>query len=271
MAYQHILVKTGPVASVTLNRPHVRNAMDDATLRELTAAFKALSKDKNLRAVVVRGAGQDFCAGADINWMHRAGKLPPAKSRKDAKLLLDMALAVDACPVPVVAAVQGNVFGGGLGLASACDIILAEENARMSFSEARLGIIPAVISCFVVPRIGEAQARRYYLTGEIFNMKTAKHLGIVHELTHADELAERTDAIVANILKNGPNAVRTAKALLRKFPSLNFNARAKLVLDTLTRLRRSPEGQEGLSAFLQKRPAAWMASASAAPKPSAAK
>jgi len=271
MAYQHILVETGPVASVTLNRPHVRNAMDDTTLRELTAAFKALSKDKNLRAVVARGAGQDFCAGADINWMHRAGKLPPAKSRKDAKLLLDMALAVDACPVPVVAAVQGNVFGGGLGLASACDIILAEENARMSFSEARLGIIPAVISCFVVPRIGEAQARRYYLTGEIFNMKTAKHLGIVHELAHPDELAERADAIVANILKNGPNAVRAAKVLLRKFPALNFNARAKLVLDTLTRLRRSPEGQEGLSAFLQKRPAAWIASAAGAPKPSTAK
>jgi len=178
---------------------------------------------------------------------------------------------VDACPVPVVAAVQGNVFGGGLGLASACDIILAEENARMSFSEARLGIIPAVISCFVVPRIGEAQARRYYLTGEIFNMKTAKHLGIVHELAHPDELAERADAIVANILKNGPNAVRAAKVLLRKFPALNFNARAKLVLDTLTRLRRSPEGQEGLSAFLQKRPAAWIASAAGAPKPSTAK
>ncbi len=128
----------------------------------------------------------------------------------------------------------------------------------MSFSEARLGIIPAVISCFVIPKIGEAQARRYYLTGEIFNMKTAKHLGIVHEVTHPDELAERTGNVVNNILKNGPNAVREAKALLRKFPTLNFNARAKLVLDTLTRLRRSSEGQEGLSAFLDKRPASWV-------------
>ncbi|MDE2314464.1 MAG: enoyl-CoA hydratase/isomerase family protein [Elusimicrobia bacterium] len=266
MPYQNILVTEGAAAEVVLNRPQVRNAMDDAMLRELTAAFKALAKKKDLRAVVVRGAGRDFCAGADIHWMRRAGKLPPAKSRQDAKLLLDMALAVDACPVPVVASLHGNVFGGGLGLASACDIVVAEENARMSFSEARLGIIPAVISCFVLPKIGEAQARRYYLTGEIFNMKTAKHLGIVHEVTHPDELAERTGNAVKNILKNGPNAVREAKALLRKFPALNFNARAKLVLDTLTRLRRSPEGQEGLSAFLEKRPASWVPPSSAPEK-----
>ncbi|MHB2026794.1 MAG: enoyl-CoA hydratase-related protein [Elusimicrobiota bacterium] len=261
MIYQHIAVQKGPVATVRLCRPQVRNAMDDETLVEIAAAFKALSKSKDLRAVIVRGDGPDFCAGADINWMRRAGRMKPAQSRKDAALLLTMCLAVESCPVPVLALLHGGVYGGGLGLAAACDIVIAEENARMCFSECRLGIIPAVISCFVIPKIGAAQARRYYLTGEVFDMETARHLGIVHEIAPQGDVEARAQAAVKNILKNGPNAVREAKALLRKFPNLSFERRAKLVLDTLTRLRRSPEGQEGLSAFLEKRPAAWIEAA----------
>lgn len=259
MEYRHILLNPGSVATLTLNRPEVRNAMDDRTLREITDAFKLLSKRRGLRAVVVRGEGKDFCAGADIQWMRRAGKMPPAKSRKDAMLLVDMCRAVDVCPVPVIAVARGGVYGGGLGLISACDIVIAEAGAKMCFSECRLGIIPAVISCFVLPKMGEADARRYYLTAEVFNAETALRLGIVSEVAWDSELESRLEHILDNIRRNGPLAVRQAKALLRRFPGLPFEKRVKFVIDTLVRLRSSPEGQEGLSAFLEKRPAAWAA------------
>lgn len=261
MEYRHIEVSSHPrrvgVSVVALKRPEVRNAMDDNTLRELSRAFGELSRRKDLRAVVVRGEGPDFCAGADIAWMRRAGTLKPAQSRKDARLLVDMCLAVEGCPVPVIAAVQGGVYGGGLGLAASCDIVVAADNSKMCFSECRLGIIPAVISCFVIPKIGEVAARRYYLTAEAFGAEKARELGIVHEVVPEFALEERVEALLDSILKNGPQAVRQAKAMLHKFPALPFEKRVTLVLSTLTRLRSSPEGQEGLSAFLEKRPPAW--------------
>ena len=255
--YEHLIVKQGAVSEVILNRPEVRNATSDVTLKELTRAFRELSKRSNLRAVVVKGEGKDFCAGADINWMRTAGRLPPQQARADAMLLVDMGVAIEECPVPVVAKVHGAVFGGGLGLTAACDIVVAETDARMCFSEARLGITPAVISCFVIPKIGAAAARRYYLTAEVFGMATALKMGLVHEVCQHGDLDKKVDDIVAGIRKNGPNAVREAKALLRKFPQLDFNSRVSLVLDTLARLRASPEGQEGLSAFLEKRAPSW--------------
>ncbi|OGR87119.1 MAG: hypothetical protein A3J74_05155 [Elusimicrobia bacterium RIFCSPHIGHO2_02_FULL_57_9] len=259
MDYRHIVLKDGPVATVILNRPELRNAMDDQTLRELSDVFRRLGKAPDLRAVVVRAEGKDFCAGADINWMRRAGRMPSAKSRKDAALLVDMCHAVDACPAPVITVARGGIYGGGLGLISVCDIVIAETCSKMCFSECRLGIVPAVISCFVIPKIGEAQARRYYLTAEVFNAETALRLGIVHEVAEESEIESRLEHVLDNILRNGPQAVREAKAMLRKFPGLAFEKRVKRVLDTLTRLRASPEGQEGLSAFLEKRPPSWAA------------
>jgi len=265
MVYRHISVKKGPVSTVSLNRPEVRNAMDDSTLKEIAHAFKSFSKDSKLRAVVVRGEGKSFCAGADIGWMKRAGKLPPAAARRDAGLLVDMCRSVDACPVPVIARTHGAVFGGGLGLISACDIVVAGQSSKMCFSEPRLGIIPAVISCFVVPKIGEAQARRYYLTAEVFGAETAKRLGIVHEVVPDSELDAKVSELTGEILKSGPQAVRQAKLLLRKFPGLAFPARVNLVINTLIKLRGSAEGQEGLSAFLEKRPPSWISETAGKP------
>lgn len=257
MEYQHLAVRAGPVTTVTLSRPELRNAMNAVTVRSLTAAFTAISLDPAVRAVIMTGGGKDFCAGADINWMKNSGRLSPEEGKKDARLLADMLLAVDACPVPVIVAAQGNVFGGGLGLLAACDIALLADDAKMSFSECRLGIMPAIISCWALPKIGVVNARRYYLTGEVFGAQEAVRMGLAHETVSTAELAIKADAVAASILKCGPNAVRSAKAFLPRLAPLGLHQRIGLAVDTLVRLRSSDEGQEGLNAFLEKRLPAW--------------
>ena len=259
MTGEHIRVEAGPVARVVLSRPEVRNAMSAATLRELAGAFRSLAKDPALRAVIVTGQGADFCAGADIEWMRAGGLLPPEEGKKDARLFAEMLSAVGACPVPVVVAAQGAIFGGGLGLLAACDVALLSDDARMGFSECRLGIVPAVISCWVLPKIGAANARRYYLTAETFGAAQALAMGLVHEIVPAARLAARADAVVASIRRCGPNAVRAAKRTIAVLDAAPPEARVDLAVDALARLRASSEGQEGLSAFLGKRAPAWAA------------
>jgi len=261
VAFEHIKVDPFPelpaVSRVTLARPQVGNAMSDQTLRELSGAFHVLSADPKLRAVVVVGEGKHFCAGADIDWMKRAGKLPPEEGKKDARLLVDMLSAVQKCPVPVIVAAHGAVYGGGLGLLAACDIALVTDDAKFCFSETKLGIMPAVISCFVLPKIGVANARRYYATAEVFDATRAKELGLAHEVAPAGELSGRAAALAQSVVKNSPQAVRAAKELVLSFDCWTPEQRIENVIETLVRLRSSAEGQEGLSAFLEKRPAAW--------------
>ena len=257
--YQHIAVEHGPVARVTLSRPEVRNAMSEVTLRELADALLLLAQDKDLRAVVVTGAGKDFCAGADVNWMRAGGRMSPQEGEADARLFADMLKAVENCPVPVVVAAQGNVFGGGLGLLAACDVALLADDAKMSFSECRLGIMPAVISCWVLPKIGVANARRYYLTAEVFGAEAALRMGLVSEVVPAAGLKDAAEKAVANILKGGPIAVRTAKAMIPRVAAAPLDGRIDLTVKTLVSLRSSPEGQEGLTAFLEKRAPKWAA------------
>jgi methylglutaconyl-CoA hydratase len=247
----HLTVTPGAIATITLNRPDVRNAMSDETLRDLTEAFRAVAA----RVVIVTGAGRDFCAGADIEWMRRAGKLTKEEGVKDAKLLATMLKAVDECPAVVIVAGHGNVFGGGLGLLAACDIAVLAEDAKLCFSEVRLGIMPAVISSWVIPKIGVTNARRYFLTAELFGAKEAVAMGLAHE-SSADPL-KRAQELAALILKNSPQAVSTAKHLIPKLAVLPMEERVDLTIETLVRLRSSPEGQEGLSAFLEKRKPNW--------------
>lgn len=258
MDFGHIRVEAGPLTRVTLARPAVRNAMSDVTLRELASAFRMVAADASIRLVVVSGEGRDFCSGADIAWMKKSGGLPPQEGKADARLLAQALQAVDECPVPVVVAAQGNVFGGGLGLVAACDIALLADDAKMSFSECRLGILPAVISCWVLPKIGAANARRYYLTGEVFTAADAVNMGLAHESVPSTELPGAAQAVAANILKCGPNAVRAVKELLPKLASLEMPRRVDLTVETLVRLRSSAEGQEGLAAFLEKRAPSWI-------------
>jgi methylglutaconyl-CoA hydratase len=259
MGDSYLRVEAGPVAKVVLNRPEARNAMSADALRELTAAFRALAKEPAVRVVVVTGEGKDFCAGADVAWMKAGGALPPEEGKKDARLFADMLGAVSDCPAPVVVAAQGNVFGGGLGLLAACDVALLADDAKLSFSECRLGIVPAVISCWVLPKIGAANARRYYLTAEVFGAAAALRMGLVGETAPAAELGARAEAVVASILKCGPAAVRTAKKMIPAIAAAPLERRVELAVETLVSLRSSPEGQEGLAAFLEKRAPKWAA------------
>lgn len=261
-AFEHIkvgrLADLPSVAEVVLNRPDAGNAMSDKTLRELTQAFRALSEDAGLRAVLVTGAGKHFCAGADIEWMRRAGRLAVTEGKMDARLLFHMLSAVRNCPAPVVVAAHGAVYGGGLGLAAACDIALAADDAKFCFSECRLGIMPAVISFFVLPKIGERAARRYYLTSEVFRAAEAREMGLVHEALPAAELGGRARSLIGEILKNGPLAVRAAKDLILRFDGWTPAQRVDKAVATLVRLRSGLEGQEGLGAFLEKRKPSWV-------------
>ncbi len=253
----HLIVKPGPVAEVSLNRPERRNALSDETLRQIAQAFRDLALEPRLRAVILKGEGRDFCAGADIEWMRRAGKLSGKAAEDDARLLAAACLAVDECPVPVIARAQGNIYGGGLGLLAAADVAVGAQDAKFCFSECRLGILPAVVSSFVLPKIG-AQARRYYLTAEPFGPQEAFHMGLVHEISPENAMDDKIRQIAKGVLSCGPTAVREAKALIRAFPGKNPRERIDDSLKSLLRARSSAEGQEGLAAFLEKRKASWI-------------
>ena len=232
--------------------------MNAAFLDELECAFRLISSSTSVRCVVVTGEGKDFCAGADVEWMRAGGKMAPEEGKKDARRFADMLRAVEACPVPVIVAAQGNVFGGGLGLLAACDVALLSDDAKLCFSEVKLGIMPAVISCWVLPKIGVANARRYYLTAEVFGAAEAVRMGLAHEVLPVAGLAAKASAVAAAVLKNGPLAVRKAKEMIPRIAAASLDERVGLTVDTLVSLRSGPEGQEGLSAFLEKRPASWV-------------
>jgi methylglutaconyl-CoA hydratase len=243
--------RDGPLLLVTLARPERRNAFDAALIRELTEAFAQVG---DARAVVLGGQGQSFCAGADVEWQRSSIDLSYDENVDDARRLQRMLETIDSCPAPVVARVQGYALGGGSGLVSCADVAVAAADAVFGFSEVKLGIIPAVISPFVFRRIGTAAARRLFLTGERFDAQTALRIGLVSEV--ADDPGAAVDRVVSELLTSGPAAVRAAKRLIAERPEP----------DELPRLaagmRTSAEGQEGLRAFLEKRPAAWRSESS---------
>ena len=236
---------------VTLARPERRNAFDAELIRALTEAFANVG---DARVVVLAGDGESFCAGADIEWQRSAIDLSYEENVEDALRLHAMLEAIDSCPAPVVARIQGYCLGGGCGLAASVDVALAADDATFGFSEVKLGIVPAVISPFVLSRIGEGAARRYFLTGERFDAATAFHIGLVHEV--AADLDEAVERVAGELLGSGPEAIRAAKALIRARPGGDEAAHIA------AQLRTSEEGQAGLRAFLEKRPAPWRSESS---------
>jgi methylglutaconyl-CoA hydratase len=236
------------VLRVTLARPERRNAFDAELIRELTEAFAAVGDD--VRAVVLAGEGASFCAGADVDWQRASIDLTFEENVEDALRLHRMMAAVDACPAPLVARVQGYALGGGSGLVACADIVVAAPDATFGFSEVRLGIIPAVISPFVFAKIGAGAARRLFLTGERFGAETALRIGLVHEVS--DELDGAVARILGEILKSGSEATRAAKRLAREQPTDGTE-----LAGIAARLRVGAEGQEGLRAFLEKRQPSW--------------
>ncbi|MHC4936625.1 MAG: enoyl-CoA hydratase-related protein [Planctomycetota bacterium] len=251
--------RAGPRADVVLARPEVRNAFDDRLVGELTATFGALGDDTGVRVVVLRGEGTVFSAGADLNWMKSKVDVPEAENIRDAEAMAGMFLAIDRCPKPVLARIQRAAMGGGAGLAAAVDIAVAEEGSLFAFSEVRLGIIPAAISPFVVAKIGAAHARRYFLTGERFDADEARRIGLVAEVVPPASLDARIDELCGALLAGGPQAVAAAKALIPVVSGAPD--RAALIPETARRIaaqRAGAEGQEGMLAFLERRPAPWL-------------
>ena len=236
--------RAGPVLRVTIDKPERRNAFDAELIRELTEAFADVG---DARAVVLTGEGESFCAGADIEWQRSAIDLTYEENVEDALRLYRMLAAVDGCPAPVVAWIQGYCLGGGCGLAACVDVAVANDDAVFGFSEVKLGIIPAVISPFVLAKIGSGATRRYFLTGERFGSDVALRIGLV------SQIGQDVEAVVAELLTSGPAAVREAKRLVRPEPGDGL-ALAELA----AQMRTSEEGQDGLRAFLERRKPGWI-------------
>jgi methylglutaconyl-CoA hydratase len=241
--------RDGPVLRVTLARPDRRNAFDASLIAELAEAFVDVGR---ARAVVLAGDGPSFSAGADVEWMRSSVDLSFDENVADATALRRMLEAIDGCPAPVLVRVQGHALGGGAGLVAAADVALAALDAVFAFSEVKLGIIPAVISPFALAKIGPGAARRYFLTGERFDAATALRIGLVHEV--ADHLDEAVERVLGELLSAGPQAARWAKRLVRERPGGPETAQ------WIATRRTSDEGQEGLRAFLEKRPPSWRVS-----------
>jgi len=239
--------RVGGVLRVTMARPERRNVFDASLIEELRDAFADVG---DARAVVLAGEGPSFSAGADVEWMRSSVELSYDENVADALRLRAMLDAIDGCPAPVVARVQGHALGGGCGLVACCDVAIAEPGAQFAFSEVKLGIVPAVISPFALAKVGAGAARRWFVTGERFGADVALRIGLVHEV--ADDLDAAVARVVRELLAAGPQAARTAKELARGPLSAEEAAR------TIADRRTGAEGQEGLRAFLEKRPAAWL-------------
>lgn len=247
------------VATLTLNRPDRHNAFDDALIAEMTAVLVDLGRRARVRCVVLTGAGKSFSAGADLAWMRSTAGYSEERNLADARAMARLMHTLDGLPKPTIALVNGAAYGGGVGLVACCDIAIATEQAVFSLSEVKLGLIPAVIGPFVVAAVGARAARRYFQTAERFSAVEAKTLGLVHEVVGTPFLTAAGEKIVAALLDGGPMAQAAAKDLVR---AVDGRPPAEVLDDTarrIARLRVSAEGQEGLTAFLEKRPPAWRA------------
>ena len=258
MSYQFITTRReGPVEYLTLNRPDVRNAFNEHVVGELTRWAEAAAADKTVRCVVLAGAGKMFCAGADLTWMSRMVSYTQQENVRDAEAMARMFSALDRLPVPLIARVHGAALGGGSGLASVCDIVVADENAVFGFTEVKLGIMPAVISPYALAKIGRSAARELFLTGMRFTAQRAKEIGLVHAVVPLDQLDAKVQDYVNEVLSAGPEGIAAAKALIPQVWTRLAADAIDLTAEAIAQRRVSPEGQEGMKAFLEKRKARW--------------
>jgi methylglutaconyl-CoA hydratase len=249
------------VRTITLNKPERHNAFDDALIKELAEAFRDAATATGIRAVVLDSTGKSFSAGADLEWMKRMAGYSHGENLADAMALSDMLEAIDACPRPVIGVVQGAAYGGGVGLVACCDLVVAAEGASFCLSEVKLGIIPAVISPYVVRAMGNRQARRYAVTAELFDAVEAQACGLVHEVVPAEKLAEIRDKWLARVKGNGPEAMASAKTLIRRASDDPLDEDLRVwTAGQIAGRRASDEGKEGIRAFLEKRKPNWVTS-----------
>jgi len=259
--YTHISVERSlqdKIATVTMRRPEVHNALNAQLIADLHTAFTDLSTDERLHAVVLTGEGRSFSAGADIKMMAESAALDEEQNVQDALRLADTFDSINNFPCPVVARVNGTAMGGGLGLVSVCDIVLAAESARFAFSEVRLGIAPAVISPYVIRKIGETNARVLFVTGERFSPTRAREVGLVHSVVPLEALDDAVSKALNELLQGGPRAIRACKALALQVGHMDRDTARQFTAKTIAELRVSEEGQEGLRSFLEGRKPGWI-------------
>ncbi|MBV8531451.1 MAG: enoyl-CoA hydratase/isomerase family protein [Candidatus Eremiobacteraeota bacterium] len=255
MAESIHLTVSGGIARATLARPEVRNAFNAEAIEQLHDVFSRITAADDVRAVVLAGEGPVFCGGADITWMRDSLDLAFDANVADAERMSDMFRAIDNCSKPVIGRVHGAALGGGAGLAAACDVVIAAADASFGFTEVKLGIIPAVISPFVLAKIGPSHARALFLTGERFDAARAKEIGLVHEVVEPDQLDAAVDRRLNEFLTAGPSAIAAAKVLVRRVLDNPYDGSRAITTEAIAQQRVSPEGQEGLRAFLERRPA----------------
>lgn len=258
MTYQHLLsTRDGVVERLTLNRPDVRNALNDEVIGELTHWAARVREHRDVRVAVIAGAGRTFSAGADLAWMARTVEYTHEQNVQDASAVARMFLALDTLPIPLIGRIQGAALGGGAGLAAVCDIVVAEDQAVFGFTEVKLGIVPAVISPFVLAKIGRSAARELFLSGIRFSAERAREIGLVHRVVSASVLDEHVESYVREVAAAGPEAVSAAKVLIREVWGRTPEQVALTTAQAIAGRRVSDEGQEGLRAFLEKRKPAW--------------
>jgi len=258
MEYETIEIsKKNDVITVSLNRPDVHNAMNELLMKELTECFKNLSKNKDIRCIILTGNGKSFCSGADLNWMKSMVNYSKEENIKDSRLLLDLYESIYTCKKPVIGRINGHAFGGGIGLIAVCDITVTVPNKKFAFSEANLGIIPSVISTYVSPRIKKSDMKRFFITAELFTSDTAKNIGLIDYVVSYDEFDNKINECIKLVKSSGPNAINEVKNLINNLSKMNIEDYKEFTVEKISELRISKEGQEGINAFLEKRKPKW--------------
>lgn len=245
------------IVTIVLNRPEVRNALNREMIRSIMAELEAADRDPTIRAIVLRGEGDFFCAGADLQWMKQSLHVPKRKNHRDATEISHLMEALDHLRKPLIAVVQGGAVGGGAGIVATADIVIAAENAVFSISEVRLGLVPSIIAPYVIAKIGASQARRYFVTGERFSAKMAQSLGLVHNVVPRDHLDAELERILVSIMNAGPNAIIGAKKMVKDLTPRVTPTTIRKTIATVASVRVTPEAQEGMLAFLEKRKPRW--------------
>src|SRR5262245_42446440 len=250
--------RDGPVEYLTLNRPEVRNALNDEVIAELSAWATMTREDRSLRVVVLAGAGKMFSAGADVNWMAKTVTYTQTENLADATKLSEMFASLDTLPVPLIGRIHGAALGGGAGLAAVCDVVVASDETQFGFTEVKLGILPAVISPFAIAKIGRSAARELFLTGARFSAARGREIGLVHAVVAAADLDRAVEGYVKEFLSAGPDAIAAAKSLIPQVAGRPLTEAGPITAQAIAARRVATEGQEGLNAFLEKRPPRWI-------------
>jgi len=252
------LEKDGPVARVSFCRPEIHNAFNDTLIYEMTDLFTSLKADKDARVVILTGEGKSFCAGADLNWMRRVRDYSYEKNLEESLALADLFWLIYTMPLPIIGRINGAAIGGGTGFVAVCDISVAAESAKFSFSEVKIGVVPACIGPYVIRKIGEGKAREFFISGERLTAADAYRIGLVNRYYPDDQLDAEIDKLTKTLLSSGPNAITMAKELIANVPGMTPDKFKRYTAEMIAKLRKSDEGQEGMDAFLNKRKPNWV-------------